>query len=127
MAFTDTQTKALKAKLSHRHVRTRDSHGQQLAYVEGWHVIAEANRIFGFDSWDRQTTSPECIWSANQRGQSVCFYSTKVRVTVRAKPGTGARAVAASSPASQLLTASSAGAMISLAAFWLLNQKESSG
>ncbi len=84
MAFTDTQTKALKAKLSHRHVRTRDSHGQQLAYVEGWHVIAEANRIFGFDSWDRQTTAPECIWSANQRGQTVCFYSTKVRVTVRA-------------------------------------------
>lgn len=26
-------------------------------YVEGWHVIAEANRIFGFDGWSRETLS----------------------------------------------------------------------
>lgn len=26
-------------------------------YVEGWHVIAEANRIFGFDGWSRETIS----------------------------------------------------------------------
>ena len=24
-------------------------------YVEGWHAIAEANRIFGFDGWSRET------------------------------------------------------------------------
>ena len=84
MAFTDTQRKALKAKLNHRHVKSREQDGVPLSYVEGWHVIAEANRIFGFDSWDRQTQSPECHWSAVQRGQTVCFYSTKVRITVRA-------------------------------------------
>ena len=27
------------------------------SYVEGWHVIAEANRIFGYDAWDRRTVS----------------------------------------------------------------------
>ena len=84
MAFTDAQTKALKAKLSHSHVKTREQDGTTLSYVEGWHAIAEANRIFGFDSWDRQTIMPNCIWQTVQRGQTVCLYSAKVRVTVRA-------------------------------------------
>ena len=84
MAFTDTQTKALKAKLHYRHVKSREQDGVPLSYVEGWHVVAEANRIFGFDSWDRQTQTPECHWTAVQRGQTVCFYSAKVRITVRA-------------------------------------------
>jgi DNA recombination protein Rad52 len=84
MAFDTTQKKALQAKLSYRYVKRRESNGATLAYVEGWHAIAEANRIFGFDSWDRQTLSPQCQWSEVQRGQTVCFYSTKVRITVRA-------------------------------------------
>ena len=46
MAFTDTQKKSLKAKLNHRHVKSRQSNGTTLNYVEGWHAIAEANRIF---------------------------------------------------------------------------------
>jgi DNA repair and recombination protein RAD52 len=28
--------------------------GPTLLYVEGWHVIAEANLIFGYDAWDRE-------------------------------------------------------------------------
>jgi DNA recombination protein Rad52 len=84
MALSDKQAKALRAKLRHQHVKTRDNNGTTIAYVEGWHVIAEANRIFGFENWDRQTQSPECLWSETQRGQTVCFYSTKVRITVRA-------------------------------------------
>lgn len=83
MALSDKQAKALRAKLSHRHVKTRESHGSTIAYVEGWHVIAEANRIFGFENWDRQTQTPERLWTENQRGQTVCFYSAKVRITVR--------------------------------------------
>ena len=58
MAFTDEQRQALNAKLRYRHVKMRASNGAQLAYVEGWHTIAEANRIFGYESWDRQTLSP---------------------------------------------------------------------
>jgi len=84
MALTDTQRKALRAKLRRQHVKTRESEGATLSYVEGWHVVAEANRIFGFDSWDRQTLPPQCHWTHLQHGQTVCFYSTKVRITVRA-------------------------------------------
>lgn len=84
MTFSNRQARALNAKLAHRHVKTRVSNGASIAYVEGWHVIAEANRIFGFDSWDRTTVSPVCLWSELQRGQTVCFYSTRVRIRVRA-------------------------------------------
>src|SRR5262245_48312095 len=48
-AFTDAQVKSLEAKLDSKHVRTRRVQDTTLAYVEGWHVIAEANRIFGYD------------------------------------------------------------------------------
>ena len=58
--------------------------GASVSYVEGWHAIAEANRIFGFDSWDRQTLAPRCHWTHLQHGETLCFYSTKVRITVRA-------------------------------------------
>ena len=84
MAFTEQQCQALKAKLRYRHVKTKASQGATIAYVEGWHVIAEANRIFGYDAWDRTTLSPRCLWSERQRGQLLCCYSTKVRITVRA-------------------------------------------
>jgi DNA recombination protein Rad52 len=84
MAFTDEQREALTAKLRYRHVRTRASNGTPISYVEGWHVIAEANRIFGYDCWDRQTLSPRCLWRETQRGETTCFYAAKVRITVRA-------------------------------------------
>ena len=47
-------------------------------------MIAEANRIFGYDCWDRQTLSPRCLWRETQRGETTCFYTAKVRITVRA-------------------------------------------
>ena len=64
MAFTEAQVKSLEAKLNAKHVRTRRVQDTTLAYVEGWHVIAEANRIFGYDAWDRHTLSTRCVWSA---------------------------------------------------------------
>ena len=84
MSFTDEQRQALKAKLRFRHVRSRHDAGAKLCYIEGWHAIAEANRIFGFDSWDRKTLFPRCLWRETQRAQTVCLYTTKVRITVRA-------------------------------------------
>ncbi len=68
MAFTDSQVRQLKAKLDPRNIKTRSANGANLSYVEGWHVIAEANRIFGFDAWDRRTVSTACVWSG-QSGQ----------------------------------------------------------
>ena len=49
MVFTDAQVRQLKAKLDPRYIKTRSVNGANLSYVEGWHAIAEANRIFGFD------------------------------------------------------------------------------
>ena len=84
MAFTDTQLRLLKAKLDPSHVRTRQAAGATLHYIEGWHVIAEANRIFGFDGWDRETVSASCVASAKSRSDYLVAYTAKVRITVRA-------------------------------------------
>ena len=43
--------------------RRASANGADLHYVEGWHVIAEANRIFGYDAWDRRTLASHCVWS----------------------------------------------------------------
>jgi recombination DNA repair RAD52 pathway protein len=84
MAFTDSQVRQLKAKLDPRYVKTRGANGANLSYVEGWHVIAEANRIFGFDAWDRRTISTACVWSGQSGQVHAAAYTAKVRVSVRA-------------------------------------------
>jgi len=85
MALTDTQVRQLKAKLEAKHVKTRKANGTDLHYVEGWHVIAEANRIFGYDAWDRRTLASRCVWSGETGAYHVvAAYTAKVRVSVRA-------------------------------------------
>ena len=84
MAFTDSQVRQLKAKLDPRYVKTRSANGANLSYVEGWHAIAEANRIFGFDAWDRRTVSTACMWSGQSGQVHAAAYTAKVRVSVRA-------------------------------------------
>ena len=84
MAFTDQQTRFLKAKLDAQHVKTRKADGTTLHYIEGWHVLAEANRIFGFDGWDRRTLLTNCIWTGTAGGDCLAAYIAKVRIYVRA-------------------------------------------
>src|SRR6476619_1181266 len=84
MALTDTQVRQLKAKLEPKHVKIRKANGADLHYVEGWHVIAEANRIFGFDAWDRRTVATRCVWSGAAGVYHEAAYTAKVRVSVRA-------------------------------------------
>ncbi len=84
MAFSEVQVQALAGKLSAKHVRTRQANGRTLSYIEGWHVIAEANRIFGFDAWDRQTMTIKCVWEGPWQGRYTCSYVARVRVRVRA-------------------------------------------
>jgi DNA recombination protein Rad52 len=86
MAFSEAQLKNLTAKLDSKHVRTRRAHDTTLAYVEGWHVIAEANRIFGYDAWDRHTLSTRCVWSDSANQHYAAAYIAKVRIAVRAGP-----------------------------------------
>lgn len=61
MSFSDQQKAELAAKLPASAVKSRDQAGRQVSYVEGWHVIAEANRIFGFDNWTRETIELRCV------------------------------------------------------------------
>lgn len=83
----------LEKPLDSRHVAQREKGGQKLSYVEGWHVIAEANRIFGFDGWTRElvdlieNTQP----TTNQKGNFVVSFRAKVRITANgiAREGTG--------------------------------------
>jgi hypothetical protein len=84
MAFSDTQARQLKAKLDAQHVKTRKANGNTLHYIEGWHAIAEANRIFGFDAWDRRTLATRCVWTATSDQHYLTAYTAKVRIRVRA-------------------------------------------
>src|SRR6476620_2199734 len=84
MALSDTQVRQLRAKLEGRHVKTRKANGADLHYVEGWHVIAEANRIFGYDAWDRRTLASRCVWNGVAGTYHEAAYTAKVRVSVRA-------------------------------------------
>jgi len=84
MPFSEAQVRLLSTKLNEKVVRTRQLGGKTLSYIEGWHVIAEANRIFGFDGWDRETVAAECIWQEPKREPKVCAYAVRVRIKVRA-------------------------------------------
>jgi DNA recombination protein Rad52 len=52
---------ALSAPLDRAHVRQREQGRTRLSYLEGWQVISEANRIFGFDGWERSTLISRCV------------------------------------------------------------------
>jgi hypothetical protein len=85
-------------------VKTREMDGLSLSYLEGWHVVAEANRIFGFDGWDRETLASDCVWTKQVNGRYCAAYVTRVRIRVRAgeaiitREGSGAGESQAATP-----------------------------
>ena len=85
MAFSAKQLQELKKDVEPRHVRHREVNGKELSYIEGWHAITEANRIFGFDAWSRETIDSKCVVARENRGAFTAVYTVKVRVTVSAK------------------------------------------
>jgi Rad52/22 family double-strand break repair protein len=84
MGFTAKQVQALRRGLSSRHVRTREVNGRELSYIEGWYAISEANRIFRFDGWNRETVDSRCVLARENRGSFLAVYVAKVRITVQA-------------------------------------------
>ena len=88
--FSDEQLAALSAPLDRANVRQREQGRGKVAYIEGWFAVAEANRIFGFDGWQRQTISFRCVAQAervNGRDQKPGWgvtYTARVRITVSA-------------------------------------------
>ncbi len=84
MAFSTKQVQALRRHPSHAHIRTREINGRELTYLEGWFAISEANRIFGFDGWSRETVESRCVLARENRGTFLAVYLARVRVTVHA-------------------------------------------
>jgi DNA recombination protein Rad52 len=104
MTFTPSQVRKLRSRLKPQNVRTREADGISLSYLEGWHVVSEANRIFGFDGWDRETLSSECVWTKQVNSRYCAAYVTRVRIRVRAgdavitREGSGAGESSAATP-----------------------------
>ena len=84
MTFSPSQVRKLRSPVRSEHVKTRVSDGQTLSYLEGWQVIAQCNRIFGFDSWNRETASLNCLNARPQGNRFAVSYLARVRITVRA-------------------------------------------
>jgi hypothetical protein len=85
MGFSAKQVQTLRRELDGGQVRTRKVDGRELSYIEGWYAISEANRIFGFDGWNRETLESRCVLARENRGSFVAVYTAKVRITVRAR------------------------------------------
>ena len=84
MGLSTKQVQTLRRSLNHRHIRTREANGRALSYIEGWYAISEANRIFGFDGWNRETVESRCVLARENRGSFLAIYIARVRITVHA-------------------------------------------
>jgi recombination DNA repair RAD52 pathway protein len=84
MGFSAKQIQALRRNLDSRQIRTREANGRELSYIEGWFTISEANRIFGFDGWSRETIESRCVLARENRGAFLAVYVAKVRISVQA-------------------------------------------
>jgi DNA repair and recombination protein RAD52 len=88
--FTEAQITLLAAPLNAKNVKSRDQSGRTLSYIEGWWAIREANRIFGFDGWARETIDLRMV---SEKGRQIgkppntslgwgVTYIARVRITV---------------------------------------------
>jgi Rad52/22 family double-strand break repair protein len=84
MGLSEKQVQTLRRSLNSRHIRTREANGRELSYIEGWFAISEANRIFGFDGWNRETVKSRCVLARENRGSFLAVYIARVRITVNA-------------------------------------------
>lgn len=86
--ITPTTKGLLNGPLDPKHVKSREQGFNDVQYIEGWHAIAEANRIFGFDNWDVQIIDMKCVSEREREigkkkypGWGVS-YTARVRVVV---------------------------------------------
>lgn len=91
--FDENTITELKQPLLREHVAERKGAGNfKLSYIEGWHAIMEANRIFGFDGWTRETVdmvrTGERQYTKKGRGTDpdkqmfAVGYTARVRISV---------------------------------------------
>jgi recombination DNA repair RAD52 pathway protein len=88
VSLSPNQIADLSAPLDASHVKQRDQAGRRVSYIEAWHCIAEANRIFGFDAWDREMAECRCVTEREtkigqqQRDGWRVGYVARVKITV---------------------------------------------
>lgn len=88
MSFNDEQIKALSGPLDKSKVRERSQAGRQLSYIEAWWAIAEANRIFGYAAWDRETVEMRQLGEPREVDSKYRVgYSSRVRIKVTTPDG----------------------------------------
>ena len=90
MTFNAEINAQLQRKLDPSHVKQREGgSGVKLDYLEAWYVIQEANRIFGFDGWDRKTVRLEQIGDVHETKDKYgkIRYKVGYRATVSVRVG----------------------------------------
>jgi DNA recombination protein Rad52 len=89
--FSAAQLRKLSAKLDRSHVQSRSVDGNQVDYIEGWFALSEANAIFGFSNWDRETVHFERLFERTRGDTTTCSYLARVRIAVRSGGSTTVR------------------------------------
>jgi len=84
MTFTAEQNTALAAPLDPKYVRKPSgSFGPKGDYLEGWHVINELNRVFGFDGWSYTVDlTRDALEKDDSKGQWQAAYTCICTLTV---------------------------------------------
>jgi DNA repair and recombination protein RAD52 len=90
MGFDAGQREALASPLNKAHVKA-PAPGKYGEYIEGWRVIDEANRIFGFDGWTRETAEMIETNRSQQGDKWFVGFMARARVTAGGifRDGTG--------------------------------------
>lgn len=79
--FSDDQNKELAKPLNPANVKP-PAPGKYGEYIEGWLVISEANRIFGFDGWNSTTELTQLGEPLEVSGKWRVNYRAKCRIEV---------------------------------------------
>ena len=99
--FSPEQLAALSAPLDRANVRQREQGRSRVSYLEGWQVIAEANRIFGFDGWQRQTIAVRCVadlWTLAAASPAASCAWTRRSTAASTRPASGCACRPATQP-----------------------------
>jgi DNA recombination protein Rad52 len=81
--MTPEQIKMLTAPLDPSViVKPSGQFGPKGDYIEGWHAINEANRIFGFDGWSYTTELQKVCQATNDKGNIEISYICKCTLRV---------------------------------------------
>lgn len=93
--MTPEQIRLLQAPLDPKHVvKPSGSFGPKGDYLEGWHVINEMNRVFGFDGWSytidlKQDALAKAEGKDQWQAAYTCICTLTVGTTIRQDVGFG--------------------------------------